>query len=230
MPAADPEKLREYNSMKYRYSKRKRFLLFFIGLVFAGFGVALSTRPGLGTTPISSLPYVTTFIIPWTLGMATVGINILFLLMQLAILRSRFHWSRRGQLLTLFGFGFFIDLGMWLSSFYIPEFYPLRLLEELLGCALLATGISFQLLADISFMPGDGVVRTVSEEYGFAFGTTKVCFDVSIVIAAIVVSLCWFREISGIREGTLLAAVLVGFIIRMLQQPLRVVKKQLVKA
>lgn len=54
--------------MKSRYSKRKRFILFFIGLIFAGFGVAFSTRPGLGTSPISSLPYVTTFIIPWTLG------------------------------------------------------------------------------------------------------------------------------------------------------------------
>ena len=98
------------------------------------------------------------------------------------------------------------------------------------GVAMLATGIAFQLLADISFMPGDGFVRTVSEEYGFPFGTTKVCFDVSIVVAAILVSLCWFQEISGIREGTLLAAVLVGFIIRMLQQPLRFVKRQLVKA
>ena len=95
---------------------------------------------------------------------------------------------------------------------------------------MLATGIAFQLLADISFMPGDGFVRTVAEEYGFAFGTTKVCFDVSIVVAAVVVSFCWFQEISGIREGTLIAAVLVGFIIRMLQQPLRFVKRQLVKA
>ena len=183
--------------MKSRYSKRKRFILFFIGLVFAGIGVALSTRPGLGTSPISSLPYVITFIIPWTLGMTTVGINLLFLLMQFIILRSRFHWTRLGQLPTLFAFGFFIDLGMWLSSFYIPENYLLRLLEEL---------------------------------YGFAFGTTKVCFDVSIVVAAVVVSFCWFQEISGIREGTLIAAVLVGFIIRMLQQPLRFVKRQLVKA
>ena len=54
--------------MKYRYSKRKRFILFIIGLVLAGLGVALSTRPGLGTSPITSLPYVMTFIIPWTLA------------------------------------------------------------------------------------------------------------------------------------------------------------------
>ena len=38
-------------------------------------------------------------------------------------------------------FGLFIDLGMWVSSFYIPENYWLRILEQLLGCAVLAFGI-----------------------------------------------------------------------------------------
>ena len=119
---------------------------------------------------------------------------------------------------------------MWLSSFYVPEAYPLRLIEELLGCVVLAAGIAFQLLANVSYMPGDGFIRTVSEEYKIPFGTVKVCFDVSIVVLAILVSLCCFQKVSGIREGTVLAAVLVGLTIRMLQQPLRFVKKQLVKA
>ena len=215
--------------MKHRFSKRKRFILFFIGLVLAGFGVALSTRPGLGTSPISSLPYVMTFIFPWTLGMTTVSLNLIFMVLQVLILRRRFPWTRLGQLPTLFAFGFFIDLGMYLSSFYVPENYLLRLLEELLGCASLATGIAFQLLADISYMPGDGFVRTVSEEYGVPFGTAKVCFDSSIVLLALVVSICCFQKINGVREGTILAAVLVGFFIRILQQPLRVVKRQLGK-
>lgn len=216
--------------MKHRFSKRKRFILFLMGIVLAGLGVALSTRPGLGTSPISSLPYVVTFITPLTLGMTTVGINLFFMLMQIAILRSRFQWTSLGQIPTLFAFGFFIDLGMWLSSFYIPQSYPLRLVEELLGCTLLATGITFQLMANVSYMPGDGFVRTVSDEYGIPFGTAKICFDASIVLLAILLSLCCFRNISGIREGTVLAAVLVGFLIRTMQQPLRFIKRQLVKA
>ena len=216
--------------MKHRFSKRKRFILFFIGVVLAGLGVALSTRPGLGTSPISSLPYVVTFITPLTLGMTTVSLNMIFMIMQIAILRSRFQWTSLGQIPTLFAFGFFIDFGMWVSSFYIPENYMLRLLEELIGCTLLATGITFQLMANISYMPGDGFVRTVSDVYKIPFGTAKVCFDASIVILAILLSLCCFRNISGIREGTILAAVLVGFLIRPLQQPLRFIKRQLVKA
>ncbi len=216
--------------MKHRFSRRKRFILFFIGVFLAGLGVALSTRPGLGTSPISSLPYVVTFITPLTLGMTTVSLNMIFMLMQIAILRSRFQWTSLGQIPTLFAFGFFIDLGMWLSSFYIPQSYPLRLVEELLGCTLLATGITFQLMANVSYMPGDGFVRTVSDEYGIPFGTAKICFDASIVLLAILLSLCCFRNISGIREGTVLAAVLVGFLIRTMQQPLRFIKRQLVKA
>ena len=199
-------------------------------MFLAGLGVALSTRPGLGTSPISSLPYVVTFITPLTLGMTTVSLNMIFMLMQIAILRSRFQWTSLGQIPTLFAFGFFIDLGMWLSSFYIPQSYPLRLVEELLGCTLLATGITFQLMANVSYMPGDGFVRTVSDEYGIPFGTAKICFDASIVLLAILLSLCCFRNISGIREGTVLAAVLVGFLIRTMQQPLRFIKRQLVKA
>ncbi len=216
--------------MKHRFSKRKRLIAFFIGLVLAGFGVALSTRPGLGTSPIASLPYVVTFILPCTLGMTTVVLNMLFLLMQFAILRSRFQWRQLAQLPTLLAFGFFIDLGMWLSSFYIPEHYLLRLAEELLGCTLLATGIAFQLLADISYIPGDGFVRTIATEYRIPFGIAKVGVDSSIVIAAVLLSLCWFQTISGIREGTILAALLVGALIRALQHPLRFVKRQLVKA
>ena len=216
--------------MKHRFSKRKRFILFLMGIVLAGLGVAMSTRPGLGTSPISSLPYVVTFITPLTLGMTTVSLNMIFMLMQIAILRSRFQWTSLGQIPTLFAFGFFIDLGMWLSSFYIPQSYPLRLVEELLGCTLLATGITFQLMANVSYMPGDGFVRTVSDEYGIPFGTAKICFDASIVLLAILLSLCCFRNISGIREGTVLAAVLVGFLIRTMQQPLRFIKRQLVKA
>jgi len=215
--------------MTRRYSKRKRFILFFIGLIFAGLGVAFSTRPGLGTSPISSFPYVTTFVVSWTLGMATIIINIVFVLLQFIILRKRFRWVLLAQLPTLFAFGFFIDFGMWISSFYLPESYFLRFIETMFGCALLATGIAFQLLANISYMPGDGFIRTASEEYNLPFGTVKICFDVSMVVLAVSFSLVCLQGLHGVREGTILAAVLVGLIIKRLQPPLRYVKRFLIK-
>ena len=215
--------------MSYHFCKTKRFILFFIGLTVAGIGVALSTRPGLGTSPITSLPYVTTFKIPWTLGMATIVINLFFILGQFIILKRGFGWKHIAQLPTLLAFGFFIDLGMWITQFYVPESYFLRVIEEILGCLFLAVGIGFQLIANISLMPGDGFIRVVSEEYHISFGTVKICFDSSIVISAIIFSLCCFHNITGVREGTIIAAFLVGYFIKLQQKSMRKAKMLLLK-
>ena len=203
--------------------------LFFVGLTVAGIGVALSTRPGLGTSPITSLPYVTTFKIPWTLGMATIVTNLFFILAQLIILKKRFGWQHVAQLPTLLIFGFFIDLGMWLTKFYIPELYLLRIIEEVIGCIFLAVGIGFQLVANISLLPGDGFIRVLSEEYHIAFGSVKICFDSAIVLSAIIFSLCCFHNITGVREGTVIAAFLVGYFIKKLQKSMRKIKIMLLK-
>ncbi len=87
--------------------------------------------------------------------------------------------------------------------------------------------MAFQLIANVSFMPGDGFIKTVSSEYGVSFGKVKVCFDVSIVILALILSLICFHTITGIREGTIISAFLVGLLIRRLQKPVRPVKKWL---
>ena len=204
--------------MPCSYSKNKRFILFFTGLTLAGIGVALSTHPGLGTSPITSLPYVTTFKIPWTLGTATIVINLFFILAQLIILKRRFGWKHIAQLPTLLAFGFFIDFGMWLTGFYIPEAYFLRVAEEVAGCFFLAAGIGCQLAANISLLPGDGFIRVISEEYRIPFGTVKICFDSMIVSSAVIFSLCCFHNITGVREGTLIAAFLVGYFIKLQQK------------
>ena len=39
--------------------KLKRYIIFFIGLYINSLGVALITKASLGTSPISSIPYVT---------------------------------------------------------------------------------------------------------------------------------------------------------------------------
>ena len=47
--------------------KLKRYIIFFIGLYINSLGVALITKASLGTSPISSIPYVLSLNFPFTL-------------------------------------------------------------------------------------------------------------------------------------------------------------------
>ena len=215
--------------MKHRYSKRKRTICFFIGLALCGFGVALSTVPALGTSPVSSLPYVLTFIVPFSLGVWTIISNTIFLLAQIAILKKEFQWFQLSQMIAVVIFGLFIDLGMWVSSFYIPENYWLRIVEQLLGCAVLAFGIVLELIADITYLPGEGLVKAIAYHWKLNFGKVKICFDSTLVCLAILVSLFGTGTISGVREGTVIAAFAVGYLVRLYRRPSRALKLTLVK-
>lgn len=51
----------------------KRYFVFLIGLFVSSFGVAFVTKSNLGTSPISSIPYVLSLKFPFTLGEFTIA-------------------------------------------------------------------------------------------------------------------------------------------------------------
>lgn len=59
------------------------------------------------------------------------------------------------------------------------------------------------------------------------FGTTKVIFDTSMAVIAAVLSFVFSGQLSGVREGTIIAALLVGFIAKMLGKKLEFMKPML---
>ena len=155
----------------------RQCLLLTGGLALAGFGVALTTRAGLGTSPISSLPYVVTFITPLSFGMTTFAINVFFVLGQVLILRRAFPVAQYGQLGVVLLFGLFIDLGMWLGGLWVPSSYWGRLAEVALGSVVLAAGIALQIHADLLFNPGEGLVKALCRVTHVRFAWTKMGFD-----------------------------------------------------
>lgn len=70
-----------------------RWLLLVWGMLVATAGIVFITRAGLGTTPISTVPFTVGEITGLTFGEATFAVNILFVFVQWALLRSRFHYS-----------------------------------------------------------------------------------------------------------------------------------------
>ena len=63
-----------------------RYFWFVAGILINSFGVALITKAALGTSPISSLPYVLSLQFPMTLGQFTFILNMVFILLEVILL------------------------------------------------------------------------------------------------------------------------------------------------
>ena len=196
-------------------------------LSLMGVGVALTTLAGLGTSPISGVPYVMTFGLPLSFGMATFLSNILLVLGQPALIGWRnFPAVQYAQIGVVFLFGLFIDLGMFLCAPLRTSCYPLQLLEVVGGCALLAAGIACEIHADLLFVPGEGFVKALCRRLHKPLAWTKLGFDVTLVLLAVGLSLVMLGgRIEGVREGTALSAVLVGLFLRVLVPLFRPARK-----
>lgn len=62
---------------------------------------------------------------------------------------------------------------------------------------------------------GEYLVQVISRFVGKEFGFVKVCFDVTLVLISCVLSLWFTSYIEGVREGTVIVALIVGPIAHM---------------
>lgn len=99
-------------NQKLYFSLLKRYSLLMAGLAVMAFGVAFSIKASLGTSPISSVPYVVSLFAPLTVGTATIVMHCVFILLQILILRKNYHPIQLMQLPVAFFFGYLTDFGM----------------------------------------------------------------------------------------------------------------------
>lgn len=198
--------------------------MFLAGLFVNALGVSLVTKASLGTSPISSIPYVLSLNYPLTLGNFTIIFSIFLILLQLLILRKNFKIENVLQIPVSIAFGYFIDLTMYMFFWVDPQNYVVKLISLLAGCVVLGFGVYMEVLADVVMLPGESFVRAIVQTWNTNFGTTKIIFDSSMTIMAGVLSVLFFGKLNGVREGTIMAALLVGFIARLFGKYLEFVK------
>lgn len=194
--------------------KLKRYLLFLFGLFINSLGVSFITKASLGTSPISSIPYVLSLNFSLTLGQFTIFFNLLLILLQMVILRKRFKTEHLLQIPVTILFGYFIDITMILLHFLQPQTYIISFINLLIGCLILGFGVYIEVLANVVMLPGESFVRAVTLTWHTDFGITKIVFDSSMAVIAGLLSFYFQHRLNGVREGTIIAAILVGFAAR----------------
>ena len=193
----------------------KRYLVFIIGVLINSFGISFITKASLGTSPISSVPYVFSLRFAPTLGEFSFVLNSAFILLQLLLLRRDFQKVQLLQVAVNFVFSWFIDVSMLLLASFASVSYAAKLASLMAGCAILAFGISLEVYANVLMVPGEGIVYAISKVLNKEFGVVKACFDVTLMLTAVTLSLIFFRGLNGIGEGTVISALVVGMIVRL---------------
>lgn len=189
----------------------KRYFFFILGLIINSFGVAFITKSALGTSQISSIPYVLSLkFTNLSFGQTTFIFNMLFILIQLLILKKDFRPIQFLQIAANILFSSFIDVSMTLLTGLNPQTIPLRSLSLLVGCAILAVGISVEVAPDVIKVPGEGIVHAMARVSGMEFGKVKIRFDVTLIVMGTLLSFLFFHKLNGIGLGTIISAVLVG--------------------
>ena len=193
----------------------KRYFLFFIGLLLNAFGVAFTTKALLGASPIAAIPYSLSLIAPvLTMGNYVILYNVLLVLLEWAILRGK---ANKLELLlqaaVTFFFGYFTDFSLWVLKWMAPENYIVKIVLLVTGCGILALGVCFELIGNVVMLPGNAFSRAISDVSGKKYGTVRVVCDISMTLIAAVLCLVFLGKLSGVREGTVIAAFLVGNIV-----------------
>lgn len=193
----------------------RRYTLFLCSVLVNAFSIAVITKALLGTSPISSVPYVLSLFTPGTMGQYTIIMNLLFILLEMAMMKKQEIREKRYELISqvpiTLCFGTFIDISMhYLLAWLDPTYYLAQVLTLLVGCFLLGLGISWEVKANVAMVTGEYLVQIISKFVRREFGFIKVCFDVSLVSISCILSLLFLPRIEGIREGTIVAALLVG--------------------
>ena len=108
----------------------RRYMLFIFAVIVQSSGIALVVKSLLGTSPISSLPYVLSLSFPYTLGEMTFAVNMLLVVGQILLLRRDFDQIQLLQVPFTMVFAYSIDIFTDLWSWEIPTNYLLQLLQR----------------------------------------------------------------------------------------------------
>ena len=204
-------------------------ILLLVSLYIMTLGVAACVRSQLGSSVISTIPYVMASAgtildnIPrWTIGSYTIMMNAVFVALQILILRRNFEWVQLFQLVIGFFFGMLIDLNMVLTEWMVSENILVNALVQIVGCTILGFGIAMEVKCGSVTMPGEGISIAIQQVTGWPFPKAKIRVDISLVVIAVVLSFLllgsWKWEIVGI--GTLFAMVYVGVTVRLFNKHL----------
>lgn len=201
----------------------RRYIIFLVGLFICSFGVACTTKAGLGTSPVAAIPYTLSLIFTdLSFGNWLIIFCMFQILSQIIMLRKRTVASEIIiQVILSFAYGYLTDFSLLILNGLELNYYILKLLFLLIGCVILAFGVYLELLGDVGMLSGDAFIKAISTITNKEYGNVKIITDVSMSIISAGLAVAILHRLIGVREGTIIAALIVGVIIKYFKKVLK---------
>jgi len=210
------------NRIRHRLIEEKflwRFLIYVLGLFIAAFGVAFATNAALGLSPMNSFPYVLSLITGIDMGLCVAFLLSFYVLLQIFILGRNFRWIQLSQLLCAFLFGYFVDFTrLLLGDFVLPTYFG-QLAFLLISMICIATGITLFMSVRLVPLPSEALVAAITQRLSNAkFHIVMIVVHTTVVTIGLLLSFLFLGGLFGVREGTILSAVMIGKMIPFIQK------------
>ena len=177
--------------------KISRYVIYLFSLFLISLGGAISIKANLGTSPIICLPYVSSLIMKMSVGTVCLIFNVIFIAVQVILLRSGFEKRQYLQIIVGTIFSLSIDFSMML--------------------VVVAFGVMLEVQTEVVYLPPDGIIVAISKVLKKEFPKVKPFVDTSFVITAAILSIVFLGYLAGVREGTIISALIIGPIVKVLQ-------------
>ena len=189
-----------------------RLLSYSLALVIMAFGISLSVASDLGVSPVSSLPFAVSVVSGMSMGTMVTVFFVIYILFQIVFLRRDYKWINLSQLLVSFVFGYLVDFANWIVwPRVMPVSYVTQLVTFVFSALFISFGLTLCVRAKIMVLPPEGVLLAIMERRpSLPFSHVKMGFDITLVVFAAGITLIFLGRLEGVREGTVLAAVLIG--------------------
>lgn len=198
-------------------------ILLLLSMFCMTLGVALCVRSNLGSGVISSIPMSFTLageagITPgWTIGGYTNIMNVILVMAQIIILRRRFEPIQLFQLIVGFIFGCFLDINMWITSYFPYDTLLYQIIAQLMGATILGCAVAVEIRCGSVTMPGEGIQVAIACVTGKPFPIVKIMVDTTLVALAVISGFCFFGSWpwTVVGPGTLFAMFYVGYVVKL---------------
>lgn len=192
-----------------------RILIYLAGAFVLGFGIVLCVKCGMGVSPINSIPYVSTHIVPLSLGTFSIIFYLVNIIIELILSEKKYYIGICLQLPVSLIFGLVID--MW--DILLPSAETIIMRIICLCGSLVFTAFGIMLIVCVNLVPDPptGAVQTISRVSKKNMGSVKIIYDCSCVAISLLISFLGVHRIIGFGIATIASAVCVGRILAFLQ-------------